>query len=855
VLIFTSGVAFAQLATSREKGALRDIGKHHWQKAESRLRKALDKDTLNPSVRYVLSILYFATDNPAYNLDSAYYYVTGALHDYARISLRDQDRMQRISVDTVHLLKLRSRIDSAAFEVARESNTEASYLYFLSHYPTATQRGLAEELRDEVAYQGALRGNTYQDFQSFISRYPLARRVPEARANYERLLYLEKTADKRLASFERFLAEHPETPYRPEIVHRIFEISTADGSVSSFMEFMAHYPDTAEARRAGQLVFHLLAEEEEATWPAHFLTDSLRALLSLNSLYLVPILENNRYGFMDEQGRDVLLPQFNTIDPDYLCGLITTDVLQVDDRLVARNGAGIYDGEVQQLQPLGAGFLKITVDGTIKVIHKAGFTVADSLQDARILSGHYLALRKFDAWFLYTLTGRLLDANPWDDIVSFEDVVAFRSGKKLFLIRNEQLGGIADGHPLSFSAAFDEIRAWSHGLLWARSGDLECVFDRDLRPMIPLDKHKLTETFFGISSSAPDGYTLYNWLGQASSGFQAVSIFDQWVTVKKAGSWLLFDPRFRNIESRPYDTMRAEGPFVVGALGDTLYVHFRGNRVRMFVAPLHVSFIPGMDTTSFLLLEEERQKTLYDLTGRKLFSAEFDAIQYAGEGVFAFTRKDRKGLMNLSGEILLPAEYDAIGSAQNQLVSLLKNRRFGSYNIRSKTLIKPQYDRNLYPYGDQWITTFRDGHYGFLGWDNKPISKFEFDEISFWNDSLAWARIGNFWNLYEITSARITAGNIRNINMVRNTKEEKVAIVQRDNSFGVMSNRRDIVVPITFSDIVNLGSAERPLYFTEKQVREASLFIVIYYDADGALLRKEIYDDPAEYDRIYCPDK
>jgi hypothetical protein len=37
-------------------------------------------------------------------------------------------------------------------------------------------------------------------------------------------------------------------------------------------------------------------------------------------------------------------------------------------------------------------------------------------------------------------------------------------------------------------------------------------------------------------------------------------------------------------------------------------------------------------------------------------------------------------------------------------------------------------------------------------------------------------------------------------------------------------------------------------------VREASLFVVIYYDRDGNLLRKEIYEDPAEYDRIYCSD-
>ena len=83
---------------------------------------------------------------------------------------------------------------------------------------------------------------------------------------------------------------------------------------------------------------------------------------------------------------------------------------------------------------------------------------------------------------------------------------------------------------------------------------------------------------------------------------------------------------------------------------------------------------------------------------------------------------------------------------------------------------------------------------------------------------------------------------------------KKIAIVQRNNQYGVVSNVHDVIIPFAFSEIVNLGSAEEPLYFTEKHIHEASLFIVIYYNARGEMLRKEIYDDAAEYDRIFCSD-
>jgi hypothetical protein len=56
---------------------------------------------------------------------------------------------------------------------------------------------------------------------------------------------------------------------------------------------------------------------------------------------------------------------------------------------------------------------------------------------------------------------------------------------------------------------------------------------------------------------------------------------------------------------------------------------------------------------------------------------------------------------------------------------------------------------------------------------------------------------------------------------------------------------------LTFTDIINLGSKDDPLYFTEKHVEEASIFVVIYYDRNGKLIRRQAYE-PEEYEKIYC---
>lgn len=857
VLLFLSfGVCFAQWGASAEKSAIRNIQRGKWQKAEGTLRKSLAKEPVNPSVRYTLSVFYFHPDNPGFDLDSAYHHVVGALEDYLVSAAREREKLRRVGVDSLGLIGFRARIDSAAFEVARKANTEAAYLEFLSHFPSALQRDLAAQLRDEVAFQDALRENTYRAFSSYLKRYPDSKRSAEALAHYHRLLYFEETKDQRLASFEKFLTAYPETPYRREIYQRIYEISTADGRVESFLSFMTRYPVSDLVRKAGQMIFHILAEQDDLRWPGQFLNDSLTNLLVLNNIYLVPFLKNGHYGFMDKKGAEMIAPVYSSINPEYLCGYVTAEILMLDDGLFARNGSPVFRGSVSEFSDLGSGFLKVKTPDNVKVIHKAGFVLADSVDDARVINKTFMALKKGHSWFIYTLTGKQLDPRPWMDIAAFGEVMVFSGESKKYIVRKDQLVRSADAVPLVLSEPFDEIKQWQQGLIWGRSGEFQGVLNQELKSVIGFDRHVLSQSAFGAIATMPNGVAIYSAAGKRSPIFDEVNIMGQRVAVRKNRSWFFLEPSLQEIQSKAYDSLKMKGPFVLALRADSAYVFFGNNFVRTFYRPHKISFVPGMDSTSFLVVHASSQvKNVLDLRGKKMFTGSFDGLEYAGSGIFVITKRDRKGLVNMQGETLLPVEFDAIGSVREKVVSVLKNKKFGAYHVEAHKFVRPNYDRNLIPYASSWLLTFKDGYYGFLGWDNKPLSSFEFDEIRYWNDSLALVRTGTFWNLYDIHSRRIAESNLKIISLIRDDADEKIAIVQKEKNFGVISNRGEVVIPITFSDVVNLGSGEDPLYFTEKHIPEASLYIVIYYDRAGNMLRKEIYDDAGDYDRIYCSDQ
>jgi hypothetical protein len=332
-----------------------------------------------------------------------------------------------------------------------------------------------------------------------------------------------------------------------------------------------------------------------------------------------------------------------------------------------------------------------------------------------------------------------------------------------------------------------------------------------------------------------------------------VSILGDKVAVKKNGQWFFLDSNALEIGAQAFDSLRAEGPFVLAIKGDSVTVHFDRGGVQSFYKPQKISFVPGKDSTSFLVVQKSaKEKQVFDLRGGKLFASSFDGLEYVGKDIFAISKRDRKGLVNRRGESLLATEFDAIGTIKDNVVSVLKNKKFGAYNIETRKFIKPDYDRNPIPYNASTLVTFRNGFYGFVGWENKPLSPFEFEEVRFWNDSIALAKKGAVWCLYYIPSHRLVESNLRSVEFIRDDSNEKIAIVEREKNFGVISNHGEIVIPITFTAVRNLGSAESPLYFTEKHIPEASLYIVIYYDRSGSMLRKEIYDDAGDYDMIYC---
>ncbi len=850
-LVFAIQPAWVMAQFSAEHAAMNSLRKGKWEKARGQLAKAIRKDSLNSSARFNLSVYFFTPTNPDFHIDSAYKYAQQAFTDFQYSTVRQRERLRKIPLDSIILVKHRERIDSVAFERAKSTNTESGYIYFLEHFPLASQRTRATELRDEVAYLDALKENTYTAFLKYMEKYPESVRAPDAKTRYEKLLFEAKTSDKKLVSYESFLLDYPGTPYRNEIEKQIFEITTASGELSTFEKFLKKYPQSSKAVAGRNVLYHLLKDDERLPLRT-LLNDSIQKLIVLEKYYLVPFLKDGSFGFMNERGEEIIKPDARQIPDDYLCGNIKDEILVLENKIIARNGAIIYHGEIKKVDRLGYGFIKIHTSTCVKVVHYSGYSVGgDCYQDAKMIGKNYLALQKDKRWAVWTLTGRMLIDFSWDDVQHTGDVAVFKKSGKYKLARLNDLAKAADQLSIPFTE-FDEVKSWPNGMFWVKTGREQGVLNQNLKEWIKPGIQQIDQTFFGAVSQTTLGYKLYDKSSSPSQNFTRIKVNQPWVAVKNNGSWQLIDTVTKQFQSPAFDSIMFTGPFSVSVRNDSVRVYLTKNNF-IDLQNSKIQFLPGRDSLFFLLVEEGEKKIVYDANGQRLFLTTFDKIEYNNEGFFTVFRKDNRGLISLNGKLVIQPEYDALGTVNKGLIQVLKDKKFGLLDVMHRKEIKAEFDKNLVPYNSTKLIAGKKGLYGLIGWNNKAITPFEFEEIRYWNDSSALVRKNFNWMIYNFIEKKAKVDKIKKFKWVLDTDQEKIMIIQQENKYGVISNRKGIIIPATFTDIINLGSASVPLYFTEKHVEEAFIFVVIYYDKNGIQLRKQVYETD-EYEKIYCSD-
>ncbi|MBL7865680.1 MAG: WG repeat-containing protein [Cyclobacteriaceae bacterium] len=842
LLMVTVVPALAQ-TTPEKLSAIKERSK--WTKAEQSIRKAMVKDSLNPEPIYLMAVFFLNSQHPTYQIDSASIYQRRAASAF-----QGREKTRKPVPDSLTLVTLRSRIDSIAFETAKNVETEEGYQHFIDHYATAVQLPSAVELRDELAFLKALKANTAMAFRDFMSRYPSSHRKTEAQGRMEKLEFDEVTRDKRLASYARFYKEFPKNPYRPLAEKHLFELMTSSGSPRAFQQFITSYPESRWVNRARSMLFELRREGE--TVSASWLNDSLKRQDKVSTGYWVPVIKSGLYGFIDERGTEVIAPKFEQIPEGYRCGEIEDRYLVTSRGLLARNGSLVWKGPLKDFDDLGLGFIFIATDSGGVVIHESGFRMTNkSTDDAMVIANRFVAINQNDEWTIHTLTGRALPLPSFDEIEVLDSVVQLTVSRKRILTTPGRMARSMHGGEFREDFTFDETRQWGEQQYWVRNGVLEGVINANLHFIVPLDRQALRKTSFGFVTTKGESAFVKGVKKLEGKPYKLVAEQGGFIRVVNGPrKHSLFDKGLGWIEQG--DSVWFQGQLGFLQRSDSVLAFLPSGQRIAFVKGTPFQFKEYKDSVAWMVLEEKKKKVVYDAaSGVKLFTGEFDQLEAVSPSLFILTKAGKKGIFSEDGKAVLPQEYDAIVPSGDFGFSLLKDKKFGWFDARTRQLIKPVYDRNVKSYNTKLSLAFRDIGYGFILPDGKSLGPHTWDDVQYWNDSVAWVMKGNTWKLIDIATQKVRLDNVKSFRGLHESVKERVTIVQQDKSYGVISNRKGIIIPIQYTDLINLGTREVPLYFTERRISEAELSVVVYFDQSGKVIRRQAMEED-EFDKIAC---
>ena len=273
------------------------------------------------AANYGLALIYFRTDNPFHNLDSAYACITRSDSAYASMSEKSKEKLSKYQFGYLELATLRADISRTFFANALKQPTEEGMDLFQQKHPWAQERFTAIHLRDSMALKKASDSATSAAFSTFLKKYPESEFAARAKGEFNRLQYREQTAAGTITSFLTFEKTFKDNPYVSDAQDQVYRLATAQNSTESFAQFIKNYPSNRNVDQAWRRLYQLYMydysaarlEKFQQDYPAYPFKDELLRDKELANSVIVPYKDDVRFGWMGLDGKPVIPAQYESV--------------------------------------------------------------------------------------------------------------------------------------------------------------------------------------------------------------------------------------------------------------------------------------------------------------------------------------------------------------------------------------------------------------------------------------------------------------------------------------------------------------------------------------------------------------
>lgn len=846
VLLICSFTASAQ--SFQIKRAIENLEEGDLLKAEELIVKAYEKDSLDPSVKYAMALLYENNKYKDTNLDTAHYFILQAKNSFKSLNEKDAEKMEKSGIDLKKILKEENTLDSLSFIVAMEINSVSSYTRFLKRHPNAKDVEQATRMRYDAAWKNAKSVDTYTVYREFFETYPNAPQVEQAQHKFETLYFKSLTGDGKLQSYKEFLTINPDSPYRSIAEREILEISTVLNTTQVFEDFLDLFPKTKYSDEIINQIYHIEKENNFTKFKKEWWNDSLRKVNAVSNMWKIPILSDNNFRFLNEAGKVVFDGSFDRVLGKDLCQGNNKDFVLIPgdpSKLINLMGTEFFSDNFTNAEDLGYGLIKIENFGKVGLINKTGRKILPIIySDIKLIDGSFIAYKQNESWGLISFFERTILKPLYDSIeIINNSILLTLNGRHAITTKLEISKGANDVEP-NLVFIYDEYEIWTHSKVWVRSGEKEGLINLNSSFDIPLKNHRLIEVKNGYISESETKSIFYDLNFEASDGeYSEISTNLNFHIYRKEGSNYLLPLKTGQIKK--YDSLKLFGElFAISIKRYNEEIIF--SNAPVFELKYDDKYeLLKTDTVELLKVYRNGATILLDSNGKVILDGKYDKIDLIGTEYLSIDVKNKKYLFNVQGRKLVKTYFDLIVSEPNGGATLLKEKEIGYFNQKDSIYIHPRYKKKIEKLNKNAFKVSDGDSYGIINKNAAEIAPIKYENIEYWNDSTFIFTLDKLKSIVNPISKDTLYANLSSIKPLDHTYYK----ITKDNSSGVIDSNNNLIIPLAYTFI---RKADR-VFIAEKYFNVADYYVVVYYNLQGELIRKQGMD-ANEYDAIYCED-
>jgi TolA-binding protein len=657
------GLTFTLSASKVEKGFKQLIEKDYYG-AKKSFEKAFDKYPSGSS--FGLAVIYFRTDNPFHNIDSAYRLVRVAEKTFSDVSSKKKDKWQAYGYTKSAIQELKEKISTSIFEGLKGNTDYDVWATYLMKNPDARESQRATELRDSLAYQITLSKNTSEGYSEYIKTYPRSDYYSDARSNFFITEYREQTKDGEIVSYDTFSKNFKGSPFAQTAEDMVYEMATSGNTTEDLKKFIDTYQgnrNTEDAwRRLYQVYMYDYSDDRikqfSRDFPDYPYAAQIEQEIKRANLKLVPAKYKDRFGAMDMNGVLQIAPDYDLLGMFYE-GLAVA-VKNNKCGFINKGNELVVPFKYDYCSDFETGRAIVELDGKLGIIDRSGREIlAPQFDDIGLFSEGLVYAQKEGRYGYYDKFGDERIARKFEEAYSFADGVAKIEigGKQGFV---NALGEYV------VEPIYDALEVFTDKLLIYTDNNLSGIVDKKLNILVVAEFDKIGPLSHGLAMVVKDSKLGYI---DSAGTVQLELIFDEFpncielglfrqfsALVKFKGKYGIVDKNKKFVVPNVYENLGAFSTAMAFSKGKKWGFVDLSNKI--IIQPKY-DFAESFGAGGGLVVLDGKYGVI-DISGNEVVSIQQDEVISYDIGRFVTRIGDKIGIYAADGKVIVPYIYDEV---------------------------------------------------------------------------------------------------------------------------------------------------------------------------------------------------